>query len=1534
MQQEIIQGFRLSSQQKRLWQAQQSVDSEAFRVCSMAKIEGPLDPEILKQSVRRVIGQHEILRTTFRLLPGMTVPVQVIADDDRPSIVEHDLTALSTEEQGARIEQLFLAAARRQIDFARLPLLRLELVKLSINQHALIITAPALCADGPSLQELVQQIAHAYAAIRQGQESAAGESVQYADFAEWQNQLLEGEEGAPARQYWKRIDLSRTLAQRLSFERRSKAPHFQPSAVPITISDETAAQIKVIAADCEAHVSAFVLGCWQTLLWRLMGQDEVTIGVAFDGRKFAELEGAIGLLSSYLPIQICPNSDLQFSALVRQLDEQQREAQRWQEYFSLDHSERSEDGSVTNFLPFSFEFRDRLPSFVVGDLSFSFHRQDACIDRFKIKLVCEEGRKGLSAELQYDTSLFSENDIRRLARELEVLIGDAGKRPESGLIDLALLPGEERHLLLVQFNETTKEFPTGHCIHEMFEAQAAGSPNRVAVICEGERLTYAELNARSNRLAHHLQKLGVGADVRVGLCLDRSVELIEGLLGILKAGGAYVPLDPGLPNERLRAVLEDSGARILVTRSRLADDLRAELQSVVCLDADQDLLLLENVQNPANKISDKNLVYVIFTSGSTGRPEGVAVEHRQLANYVNAIWETLDLPAGASFATVSTIAADLGNTAIFPSLCNGGTLHLITEEMSKNADALANYFGDHQIDCLKITPSHLTALLAASNPAEILPRRRLVLGGEACPWSLIEKLKTLKPDCTVLNHYGPTETTVGAVTGIIDAVDITGSSETIPLGRPIANAQVYILDQRMRPAPIGSAGQLHIGGCGIARGYINRAEATAERFVPNPFGDGERLYQTGDLARYLNDGRIEFLGRVDDQLKVHGYRIEPAEIALALRRYPGISECVVVAREDQPGEKRLVAYVVCQDHQAVAASELRTFLQSKLPEYMMPSAFVFLDRLPLTPNGKVNRSALPPPDYSRPEDEGPFVTPRNQIEEMLAKIWAGVLGVERIGIHDNFFELGGDSILSIQIIARANHAGLRLSPRQLFQHQSIAELALVAGTTASVQAEQGVVTGIVPLTPVQSRFFEQNQPEPRHYNQAMLLQCQRKLDPLLLERALEHLLIQHDALRLRFSRPGGDWQQTIAAPKGAAPFELVDVSDLPEPEQEMAIQQNAARLQGSLNLEEGPLLRVAFFDRGAQRSSSVLIVIHHLTVDGVSWTILLEDLQRLYEQLALGKQIELPAKTTSFKGWAERLMSHAQSQTVRAEAPFWLAPYPSLIAALPIDHHGSNTAASARTLTVSLSADETQVLLQEVPIAFRTQVNEVLLTALMRCFAQWTGSRQLLLELEGHGREDILEGVDLSRTVGWFTTIFPVVLNIGKSSTPVEALRLVKEQLRSIPNRGIGYGLLRYANDAPEIAKKLRALPRAEVRFNYLGQLDRAFADSSVFHVAPESSGPAQSPRAGRAYLLNIIGSVTGGALRLEWTYSENLHRRATVERLAESYVEELRTLITQSRTCDPASYSPYDFPRAKLSQEELSKVLAKLTGSQKEQRQ
>ena len=1477
MSKEIIEGYRLSPQQKHLWLLGQSELSAACVV----NIDGELNPDLLQQAIRQVVERFEILRTTFRLLPGMTIPVQVICE--RPDF-----------EFYARAEQ---ALIERKIDYERPPL-RAFLRPGSSGQHTLIISLPAVSLDVASFQYLVSEIAAAYAG-----NPRAEETMQYADFAEWQNELLESEAGSAARRFWKNQDLSDVESVKFSFEKQTGV--FHPGSLQLEISASTTERIKAVAN----RPSSFLLACWQILIARHTGSSNPLAGVLFDGRKFSELENAIGLFSTFLPLRADLSDNLTFASLMQQVATSEDEAQRWQEYFSWDQIAAND-----HFFPFCFEFHKRAEMLSAGDVNFSLYERDACIDRFKLKFVVKDCDDQFRASLQFDAGLFDLPDVERLVNQLQTLIEDASHRPDALVSDLEMLSDEERQLVLNGFNPPQRFVPT-QTVCELFEAQVSQNPDDVALVCGGEMLSRRELNARANQLAHHLNKLGVGPDAPVGLCLERSVDLIVALLGILKAGGAYVPLDPGLPVSRRSMILEEAGVRVLVSRAELSADLHSQL---VCLTAGAEVIAAESTDNPAIRISDQNLAYIIFTSGSTGRPKGVAVEHRQIANYINAIWETLDLPAGSSFASVSTIAADLGNTAVFPALCKGGTLHLIAEEDSADPDRLAEYFEKNQIDCLKIVPTHLAALLSAADPAAILPRRRLVLGGEACPWSLVERIASLKPDCTVLNHYGPTEATVGALTNVVRNGDHLYTSETVPLGRPLTNVRAYILDHRMQPAPVGVPGELHLAGDGVARGYIKRPDGTAEKFVPNPFGNaGDRLYRTGDRARYLPDGKIEFLGRVDHQLKIRGYRIEPAEIERALLSHKEVVACVVIGREDQPGDKRLVAYVVRRDGEKMGASELRAFLIRSLPEYMVPSAFVFFDRMPLTPNGKVDRAALPAPAHSR-SDEKVYTPPRNPVEETLAQIWSGVLNVDRISVNDNFFELGGDSILIIQIVARANRAGIRLSPRQMFQHQTIAELAEVAGTAMVATAQQEAVTGRVLLTPVQARFFEVTRHEPHHYNQAVLLEVHGKADASVFAKAIEKLLLHHDALRLRFVEGEDGWQANIVAPDHDVPFEVVDLSTLDEAEQSRAVETNAARLHASLNLQDGPLMRVALFDRGAQRSSYLLIVIHHLAVDGVSWQILLEDLQSLYQQLSL------PAKTTSFQHWAEVVKEHARSAVLRNELGYWLAIGDHLPTRLPLDKAGgTNTVAEARTISVSLNADDTRAVLQEVPVAYSTHINEVLLTALVRAFAPWTGSKSLLIELEGHGREEIFEGVDLSRTVGWFTTIFPVILNSSDGDSIIQDLRSMKEQLRLIPNRGIGYGMLRYGCVDSELEK----LPQAEVRFNYLGQVDRVLAESSLFSIAPQSSGPTQSAGAQRKYLVNIIAMVSGGELRLDWTYSTSIHHKETVERLAQSFIEELRDLIARSRTGDKIDYSPSDFPRAKLSQDELNKVLAKLRG-------
>jgi len=746
----------------------------------------------------------------------------------------------------------------------------------------------------------------------------------------------------------------------------------------------------------------------------------------------------------------------------------------------------------------------------------------------------------------------------------------------------------------------------------------------------------------------------------------------------------------------------------------------------------------------------------------------------------------------------------------------------------------------------------------------------------------------------------------------------------LPLGRPLGNTRVYVLDEQQREVPLGVVGEICIGGAGVSRGYLHEGGVTAAQYVPDPFSasGGERLYRSGDQGRYLADGRLSFVGRGDGQVKVRGYRVELGEVESALRTIESVKESVVVARTETDAEQRLVAYLVGKPGQTLTNAEVRKSLGDKLPPYMIPSVFVFLDNLPLTENGKVNRHALPAPEPQRTESDEIFVTARNPIEETLASIWAELLRIEKVGIHDNFFELGGDSIISMQIVARANRAGLRLRPAQLFQYQTIAQLAAVAGDR-STQLEQLPVNGVVPLTPIQHWFFEQDLPNPHHWNQSVLLVVRQALAPSLLQRAVGHVLVHHDALRMYFHRGETGWKQINAPAVAEIPFSLVDLSKVAHEEQTAALNAAAVEAQASLNLVTGPLLRAVYFDLGPDRHGLLLLVIHHLVVDGVSWRILLEDLELAYLQMSRGEMVSLSPKTTSFKTWASQLTEPARGSNVEQQIDYWATVSERQASDLPVDFHGqTNTQASARTVTVALTVAETRALLHEVSVRHHTHINEVLLAALVHSFSSFTENPFLLIDLEGHGREELVEGIDLSRTVGWFTAIYPVLLKLKQSSSPAKRLRAIKEQLRHIPDRGVSYGILRYLTKNG--AARLGASAPAQVSFNYLGQLDQVFASSTLFDNLLESDSPSRSPDGLRRYLLGIIGSVIEGRLKLSWTYSENFHHRATIEKLAQSFVDALRDIITSATSAEVSQLTPADFPLAKLTQPQLAALLKK----------
>lgn len=1121
MQNQTLKGFRISAQQRRLWGLQQ--DSPVYCAQCAIRLEGALDLQRLKTAMECVVTRHEILRTTLYRPAGMTVPFQVIADRHVPLWRDMDLSDVGAEDQEVQIDALLLEESRRPFDFEHGPLLRLVLLTLSEHKHVLLVSLPSLCADTWALHNLVREMAHFYGADLQS-ETPLAEPLQYADFAEWQHELLETDDvdSESGKAYWSKQNLAAFPALELPLE---GAPNgevgFAPESHPLHLDADVVAGIEAVSQRYDTSLAVFLLSCWQTLLWRLTGVADILVGNVCDGRRDTDLHDAIGVFAKWLPLTCRFVEDFPFSEILWQVNEAVRDGYEWHDY--CDWEERLGSNSDGASAPIGFEYTESPVAHHVKGVTVSVYQQHSFLNRFKILLSCARAGDALTAVLHYDPALFQRDDITRLARCYVALLQSAAQEPETPVHTLDILSAQDRHQQLVAFNDTATAYPHDICMHELFETQVTRTPDDIAVVCEDRRMTYAELNARANQLAHYLRRHGVGADVRVGLCVDRSVEMLIGLMGILKAGGAYVPLNPEYPQARLAQQLAEIHAPVVLTQEKHIRQLPIFDGEWVCLD--RDLALFENMPetNPEGQTVPHHTAYVLYTSGSTGMPKGVVVSHQSLVNYTHFIGRRLrlyDTPraGGPHFATVSTITADLGNTCIFPSLVSGGCLHILNYEVATDSARFAQYMAEHPIDVLKIVPSHLNALLA-SQPSglTILPRQYLILGGEALPFVLIDQIAQSPNGCEVINHYGPTEATVGCLIFDVNACrGGQGPPATVPMGRPIANTEVYILDSSMQPVPIGVPGELYIGGVGLAQGYLNQAERTAERFVPHPFSSesGARLYQTGDVVRYLPDGEVEFVGRRDHQVKIRGFRVELEEIEVVLGRHPLVRQAVVLAREGESGHQRLVAYAVPREAQTLRVSELQSYLEDELPEYMVPSVFVLLDTLPLTPNGKVDRQALPAPDHAQHSLENSYVAPRTPTEKLLADIWAQVLGCEKVGLHDNFFaDLGGDSIISIQIIARANQAGLRLAPKQMFEYQTVAALAAVAGHAVAVEAEQGLVTGPLPLTPIQHWFFEQDVTDPHHWNQAVLFDVRQGLDPVLLDQVVHHLLVHHSTLR-------------------------------------------------------------------------------------------------------------------------------------------------------------------------------------------------------------------------------------------------------------------------------------------------------------------------------------------------------------------------------------------------------------------------------------
>jgi amino acid adenylation domain-containing protein/non-ribosomal peptide synthase protein (TIGR01720 family) len=1481
----------LSYAQERQWFLWQlDPDSAAYHVPGALRLSGQLDKAALQRSFDTLVARHESLRTRLHL-DAEERAQEVLAH----AVIEIAESAVDETQLTSRVE----AEIARPFDLQQGPLLRVSLLAVSEDEHVLVLVQHHIVSDGWSMGVMVQELMQLYAAYSQGQDCVlAPLPIQYADYALWQRRWMEAGEKARQLDYWRELLSGAQPVLELPFDQpRPAQQSFRGARQDIALEPALVAGLKTLAQREGVTMFMLLLASFQAFLYRYSGQSDIRVGVPVANRNRVETESLIGFFVNTQVLKAYVDGAMPFTALLQHTKRRALEAQAHQDLpfeqlvealqpeRSLSHNPLFQ--VMFNHQAHSHTAEQQLPGLRVANLEWDSHSA-----QFDLSLDTQESGDAIWASLTYATDLFGAATVARMAEHWLSLLRAAVANSALPVQDLVTLSANEREHMLDQWNATARDYPQGQWVHQLIEAQVLVQPDAPAVRFNHLSLSYAELNRRANRLAHRLIEAGVGPDVLVGLAVERSIEMVVGLLAVLKAGGAYVPLDPEYPRERLAYMLDDSGVKLLLTQAHLREQLPIPqgLETLVLGESD-----FEDYSdtNPGIALDGENLAYVIYTSGSTGQPKGAGNRHSALLNRLQWMQEAYGLEVSDSVLQKTPFSFDVSVWEFFWPLMTGSRLVVAAPGDHRDPARLVSLINAERITTLHFVPSMLQAFLQDPAVSSCQSLQRIVCSGEALPVDAQQQVFAKLPRAGLYNLYGPTE----AAIDVTHWTCIDEERDAVPIGRPIANLGCYILDSNFEPVPVGVLGELYLGGIGLARGYHRRPALTAERFIAHPFIKGERLYRTGDLARYRADGVIEYAGRIDHQVKLRGLRIELGEIEARLLEHDWVRETAVLAVDG----KYLVGYLVLHNAGDDWREVLGAHLAQHLPDYMVPAQWVVLDQMPLSPNGKLDRKALP-----KPEATQQYEAPHTALEQQIAAIWAEVLGIEHVGLNDNFFERGGDSIISIQVVSRARAAGIHFTAKALFQHQTVRSLARVAQLQVAQVIDQGPVQGTTPLLPFQQLFFGMQLPEQHHWNQSLLLTPREVMEGDRLETALQGLIAHHDGLRLRFSPHAAGWQ----AEHAAAVTPVLWQARVQDADELAALCENAQR---SLDLQQGPLLRAVLAEL-ADGSQRLLLVMHHLVVDGVSWRVFLEDLQSLYRHQSL------PAKTSSFKAWAERLQAHARSESIRAEKDFWLQQLQGLPTDLPCrDPQGARPVRLAQTVISQLDAERTRQLLQQAPTAYRTQINDLLLTALARVICRWTGHASSLIQLEGHGREDLFDEIDLTRTLGWFTSLFPVRL------TPAESLatsiKQIKQQLRAVPDKGLGFGALRYLGD-DATREAFSGLPVPRITFNYLGQIDASFDQpDGLFIPSAESAGAEQSPEAPLGNWLTLNGQVYGGELQLGWTFGPLMFDPAAIQALSVAYTEELNALVEHCCTPGNCGFTACDFPLSRLTQAQLESL-------------
>jgi len=1512
-----------------------------YNITSVLLLKGGIDIKKIENIFKILIERHESLRTSFAM-KGQQIIQRIHSPEGLQFSVEYRENAIENSDFGPVINSFI-----RPFDFLRPPLLRAGVIKLDAKQHLFIMDIHHIAADGTSVNILVKEFMALY-----NREKLPRLVLQYKDYCQWQYRRREEEKAALEKQalFWQKELAGEIPALNLPMDfPRPIINNFLGTTIPFEITGPMVCKLKSMAT---AHVTTLfmvLLAVFNVVLAKLSGQEDIIVGTVTEGRINQDFRQIIGMFVNTLALRNFPLGEKRFVDFLAEVKEKCLAVFENQDYqfdelaARINHSTSADNKTIFSVV-FVLENMESTELEIPG-LKLEPYPWELKTSKFDLSFIGAEVENRIQFTMEYNTELFKAETITRYGVFFKQVLSNLLEGPQQRISKVEIIPDEEKRKVLYEFNHTRRICPTSGSIVQLFEAQAEKTPDCTAVVGffqEQQHITYRGLNDTSTRLAYLLHEKGVNQGDIVGMIVERSIEMNVGILAIWKANAAYLPINPENPVTRTQYMLEDSKANfILVTPGT---QVKSEIKVDICFSQGLRLQLIYmggnpittpySTSNPHRDIPPK-LAYIIYTSGSTGKPKGVPIYHANLFPLIQ--WgHTLGLNRDNRVVQNISYYFDWSVWEILVTLASGASLYIVPGDMILDSRRYVDFLNRCRITVLHITPMHLQTLLHQEGMISTL--RYLCIGAEKLTYELVKlSYQWIDNKCRVFNMYGPTEATIMAAVLEIPRSDIPGYKELpgVPIGGPVGNTTLVIMDKYFKLCPVNIPGELYIGGDGLSSGYLNNPELTAEKFIRSDWSDKSdnsdqynrsymsytsyiKIYKTGDLTRWLPDGNVEFLGRIDSQIKIRGFRIEPGEIENRLVQFSHVKEAVVLIKNDERGDSNLCAYIVSD--QELDAVKLKKYLQQQLPQYMVPAYFFMLPRIPLTPNGKIDHQALISLQGTQLKEDKD-VKPRDKIEETLTAAWEAVLGRDAIGIYDNFFMSGGDSIKAIQVVSDLYKEGYKTDIKTLFQYPTIAQLAGQVKAVRSLVEEEQEVVGIIPLTPIQGEFLRMAKIYPHHFNHAVMLYWEDPLPVEIIERIFKKIQQHHDALRITFKWGTGDEEPVVQTNQGNLdhPLSLHKFDLRGQKDPHALLQFHADKIQASIDLERGPLMKLGLFN--LDDGDRLLIVIHHLVVDGVSWRILLEDIETLFHQYQEGQELKLPIKTDSFKTWAKKLREYSQSKEIREEERYWQNLDLLTLQEIKKDFEGDNYIKDMNHLLFHLNQEETQQLLTSVNRSFGTEVNEILLCALGLGIKETFGIEKVCVAVEGHGREEIFENINVSRTVGWFTTIYPVFLDFSRDGDVPQQLKKVKEMVRQIRDKGIGYGILKHL--MPGVSRQERVFQvKPQVCFNYLGQFDTDVRQRS-FTVSQEAIGNIQNPNEKRENEIDVQGMVIRNRLEISIAYSTKQFKTQTMNTLLQHFKNQLLLLISLCSDRKERELTPSDLTYKKLSLEtvqELSK--------------